>query len=68
MSKIFTRLHKNDIMYLKEVIYMKKIDIAILLYFKRKELNELINLKKELTDKEIVDKSKEIDELLNKYV
>lgn len=47
---------------------MKKIDIAILLYFKRKELNELINLKKELTDKEIVDKSKEIDELLNKYV
>lgn len=42
---------------------MKKFDIAILLQFKQNELNELIEFKNNLQDKEILSLSKEIDNL-----
>ena len=42
---------------------MKKYDIAILLQIKQKMLNELIEFKNDLQDKEILALSKEIDNL-----
>ncbi len=42
---------------------MKKFDIAILLQVKQKELNELIEFKNNLQDKEILSLIKEIDNL-----
>ena len=64
MSKVYTSLHKYNIIILGSD-KMKKYNILLSLNKKKKRLNELV-LKKKLSSKVIIHLSQEIDELQNK--
>nr|DAH86738.1 MAG TPA: hypothetical protein [Caudoviricetes sp.] len=64
LSKVYTSIHKNDIIKMGSD-KMKKYNILLSLNKKKNKLNELV-LKKKLSSKVIIHLSQEIDELQNK--
>ena len=64
LSKIYTSIHKNDIIKMGSD-KMKKYNILLSLNKKKNKLNELV-LKKKLSSKKVIHLSQEIDELQNK--
>lgn len=64
MSKVYTSIHKNDIIKLGSD-KMKKYNILLSLNKKKNKLNELV-LKKKLSSKKVISLSQKIDELQNK--